>query len=203
MDRRGFTLIELMVVLVIIFVLICLFLPAVNSSNAAAKRIQCMNNLRQLSLGLMNYHHEREVFPPGFMADAGSPNVGWGWIAGMLAEIEQTMLSREIDPSVPFDSAVNQTARVCRISIAVCPSDRPRGDNRNFSVKTGSKTRCEMAVSSYVASFGTGDPTDPAQIDRGDGVFFRNSQIGLHQLIDGTSTTFLIGERSRLSGPSS
>src|SRR5215469_14474199 len=63
--RRGFTLIELLVVIAIIAVLIALLLPAVQAAREAARRAQCVNNLKQIGLGLHNYHQGNDSFPPG------------------------------------------------------------------------------------------------------------------------------------------
>src|ERR1700730_7509081 len=106
---RGFTLIELLVVIAIIAVLIALLLPAVQAAREAARRAQCVNNLKQIGLGLHNYHSVGNSFPPGAaMAYGKAPGQtdalnswnNWSGSAMLLPYLEQGNLYNAINFSI-------------------------------------------------------------------------------------------------------
>ena len=92
--RSGFTLIELLVVIAIIAVLIALLLPAVQQAREAARRSQCKNNLKQIGLGLANYHDTSLMFPGGEPLGGGGGWVHSHWI-GLLPYMEQTAIFKK------------------------------------------------------------------------------------------------------------
>ena len=179
--RRAFTLIELLVVIAIIAVLISLLLPAVQAAREAARRGQCLNNLRQLGIALHNYHSQQDCFPPGYLSlvdpitfDNDGP--GWGWAARSLGQMEQSPLYNSINLPLGVEFPANQTARLTTISSFFCPSDATRLDIFTVVDSTTTNTTagapiCDVASSNYVGSVGSGDPSSlyPYIIDAGDG----------------------------------
>jgi len=194
--RRAFTLIELLVVMAIIGILIALLLPAVQKVRAAAARIQCINNLKQIGVACHNYHDAQQSFPPGYLATvpyidgATDTTPGWGWGAYLLPYIEQDNLYHGIDLNQPLqNSAAIQTV----VKLYLCPADElPEG---TFSITdTTQGTVATAAPSSYAATVGS-DASDVAD-EYGNGVFYRNSKTRIADITDGTSNTTLVGDRA-------
>jgi prepilin-type N-terminal cleavage/methylation domain-containing protein len=96
-NRTGFTLIELLVVIAIIAILIALLLPAVQQAREAARRTQCKNNLKQLGLGLHNYHDVFGTLPPGWVDQNNNRASNWGWAVYILPQIDQAALYATLD----------------------------------------------------------------------------------------------------------
>jgi prepilin-type N-terminal cleavage/methylation domain-containing protein/prepilin-type processing-associated H-X9-DG protein len=217
--RFGFTLIELLVVIAIIAILIALLLPAVQQAREAARRTQCKNHLKQLALAMHNYHDTLKVFPPGEMClpstatpgPAGTITPGvrgayrgfgtsaeaqWPWAVFIFPYIDQTPLYNVLGPGTtlricpnlgattptpPTGSANWDQFILSPIPVFMCPSD-PSG-NRN--TKTHTSNNGGYASLNYLISKNMG---------------FLNTSYGIRDVVDGTSNTFLFGERCNPSG---
>lgn len=189
--RKGFTLIELLVVIAIIAVLIALLLPAVQAAREAARRTQCVNNLKQIGLALHNYHQTNDTFPPGGVCAQAATGCSYSWNGHsaqgmMLPFLEQTAVYNAINFSfVPWsggglNSDPNSTARYSTINAFLCPSDQnaqSSSDRRN----------------SYLASQGT---TPAAGYNTtATGLFSVSTVYGIRDCIDGTSNTVAYAEK--------
>ena len=119
MRRCGFTLIELLVVIAIIAVLIALLLPAVQAAREVARRMQCVNNLKQLGLAIQNYHDVNNEIPP--TSSTGSQD--WSMKARLLPFFELQAMFNALNVSFGSATAQNFTVRVVKINVFNCPSD--------------------------------------------------------------------------------
>ncbi len=205
--KRGFTLIELLVVIAIIGILVALLLPAVQHAREAARRTSCKNNLKQLALALHNYHDSFNSFPPGYIHKFGpsgseASHAGMAWGAMLLPQLEQTNLWKLIDSRIPIWDPQNQRPREVHLAMFLCPTDRYSMSSNRFVVRDENASPVEKyAAASYAANWGpaTEDVNLDVTPENSRGVFYRNSYIGFSDIIDGTSHTLVVGERT--NGP--
>jgi prepilin-type N-terminal cleavage/methylation domain-containing protein/prepilin-type processing-associated H-X9-DG protein len=195
-SKSGFTLIELLVAMALIALLVGLLLPAVTKVREAANRASCQNNLRQIGLGLHNYHGAFQSFPPGYVAagryvdGATDTSPGWGWSCFILPQLEHGPLYAQLQFTQPVQKS---TGIQTLVRTFLCPSDII--PHESFSLLDGfGNTICEAAPTSYAASCGDDDSatTDVS----GSGIFYRSSKTCIGDVTDGTSNTIAIGEKA-------
>ncbi len=184
-QRVGFTLVELLVVIAIIGILVGLLLPAVQQAREAARRMQCSNHLKQLSLATLNYESTHNRFP------TGRTFIGHSTHALILPFIEQSALGNLVDMSNAWNHANNDIARGSKVSVFLCPSDPvtavPVGQApTNYRFNQGSGILFQLAPT--VASdpnFGFPNPNGP---------IMPTNYVKIGEIIDGLSNTALLSE---------
>ncbi len=182
--RQGFTLIELLVVIAIIAILIGLLLPAVQKVREAAARTQCQNNLKQIGVGMHNYHNVYKKLPQGWaVSPINAPSPGWGWGSIILPFIEQENLYNllGVDPTgnTAMPAAAANVALTTSLSVYLCPSDPAGQQQVNNALNS-------YGFSNYVCNrevLGPNSSTQPAN-------------LAVQNIRDGSSNTLLIGERN-------
>ncbi len=211
MRRRGFTLIELLVVIAIIAVLIALLLPAVQAAREAARRTQCVNNLKQIGLGLHNYHQTQNVFPLGASSGmwnaVGTYNVkqNFGPLAMMLPYMEKAPLYNSLnfhwgceDCTGVICYVINSTGTNAQIRDFMCPSDPNAGQpDHNNTTNTNNYYACVGTTTQWglignVAPYSNLSVTSIGMASTG--MFTWQACYGINTCIDGTSNTIAYAE---------
>jgi len=206
--RRGFTLVELLVVIAIIGVMIGLLLPAVQAARESARRSQCTNNMKQVALGLHNYHDANTVLPPAATNGAVDPQgrQGWSWMLLILPFIEQTTLhdacmaqtTWRMQNPMFMDTNVAAMARA-PITQFLCPTDKVGLLAPEAKVNSAASwVTFTASKANYLANGGGRDSwggTMAQQARASQGAFRRGGKgATFKEFTDGLSKTFLIGE---------
>ena len=228
--QSGFTLVELLVVIAIIGVLIGLLLPAVQAAREAGRRSQCGNNLKQIALAMQNYHDATGTFPSGWTEDETTPNIkrsnNFAWGAHILPYSENKPLYDQINFGLQLSAGTlggqidNLDLVGKKLSMYRCPSDEAPDSDRWAAYSGYYPEVPELGISNYVASGSSCEPcnfgylswqnwnslksSNPFAITgckKGPtGVLYRNSSVRMRDITDGTTNTFLAGERAYAFG---
>jgi prepilin-type N-terminal cleavage/methylation domain-containing protein/prepilin-type processing-associated H-X9-DG protein len=203
--RRAFTLIELMVVIAVIGVLIQLLLPAVQAARESGRRLSCKNNLKQLSLAILNYEVAQKKYPPagltgertndtleGPFFPRGNPMISW--VVLVLPYMEEQSLFQQFDLGRNIvDQPLEPQATL--IKTLLCPTDDAEGRIFSDNVLTQGKKFAKGNYAAYVS---------PAHLTWTD--WWPGGLSGAHRhtrkdISDGTSRTLLLSEvRTRQDG---
>jgi prepilin-type N-terminal cleavage/methylation domain-containing protein/prepilin-type processing-associated H-X9-DG protein len=192
MQRRAFTLVELLVVIAVIGVLISLLLPAVQAARGSARRAMCSNNLRQIGIALNAFDADHKAFPAGRGAPA--PRI-FSPQAHLLMYLEDQAIYSLINfdeapagytapPSIVYDGSTNLPAASQRAVTLLCPDDDP----------SGRVPGSDYAGTNYVGNAGKG--AAGGLLATADGVFMLGTQISTKDITDGVSQTAAFSERT-------
>lgn len=185
--RRGFTLVELLVVVGVITVLMALLLPAVQQAREASRQTHCKNNLKQIGAALHNYYEANQIFPPGWIAapaGGGGRNNYFAWSALILPYLDQSRMFVRFDFDVDIDQTPNVELVNTVLSSFRCPSDT------YAATYTSPTTGVEYSVSNYPGVSGA-----LLCAVYGNGIFRLNSDTRDRDITDGMSYTLAVGER--------
>jgi prepilin-type N-terminal cleavage/methylation domain-containing protein/prepilin-type processing-associated H-X9-DG protein len=195
---RAFTLVELMVVIAIIGILLSLLLPAIQNAREAARRTQCRNDMRQLSLAVTNYENQNKRYPPAGLTGAKITNLYQGpfnlrgdpmmsWIVLVLPFMEEVSLYRQFDRT---RSVLDQASepQATPIKSLLCPSDDAAGRFYSDATLTNGKRFAKGNYAAFVS------PTHTTWCDWWPGGLSGTHRYSLRDILDGTSNTLLLSE---------
>ena len=180
--RSALTLVELLVVIAIIGILIGMLLPAVQQVRESARRVSCQNNMRQIGIGLANFHSSLGRLPVGCLewrVSSGNERQ-LAWSAYLLPFVEGSNIYDQLDLGLAFDAPENAAAASAKVPVFNCPS-----------VAEVQLTEDARGRSDYGGIFGERitSPNNPPK-----GTMLIDRAIGYSEILDGLSNTIVVGE---------
>ena len=208
----GFTLVELLVVIAIIGMLVGLLLPAVQSAREAARRMQSVNNLKQIGLGMHNYESALRTFPSGYVSNShllGADSLtldaapGWAWGALLLPYLEQSSLQSQLDFNLHCWHPANDLLTKTRVPVYLNPAAINYEGDAVITDDAGS-IMARFGRSHYVGNSGQDEAWgySPPVLDWrqiASGPLYRNSRVRVSEVTDGLSNTVFVGEHTTIS----
>ncbi|WP_442508070.1 DUF1559 domain-containing protein [Novipirellula sp. SH528] len=221
-NRAGFTVLELLVTISIIGILVALLLPAIGAVREVARRVQCVDQLRQTGMALHQHHNAKLALPAGWQLDL-KQETAFGWAVETLPFLEQQSLKDKIDAKRMLLDPGFAEIRSQPLAMMLCPSDITEptfmlyeGDEDEHEV-SGASTHAmegstlpsaepaaivELPTANYVGVFGTFESDDAVPAPIGDGAFLENRLVRFRDFQRGLSQTLLVGERTMAQVPS-
>lgn len=188
--KPAFTLVELLVVIAIVGILIALLLPAIQAAREAARRSQCVNNLKQIGIAVQNYHDVHKQLPASFISQPTTPHDCWSIQSRLLPYLEEGNIYQGINFKLSYKdpSQVIAGTQITSMQVPVyrCPSEKnttPRVDGSTIWFPIN-----------YGVNLGMWFIYDPAAKKGGDGAFAANGAHGFGSITDGTSHTLCFAE---------
>lgn len=208
---QGFTRLELLTTLTLVMLLMVPLLPAMQRAREDARLTQCKNNLKQLGLALHNYHDVHRMMAPGWISKRmhGEGHSSTGWQVQILPYVDQGPLYNDLELTDPvFDSPVELLKQ--ELAVYRCPADSLAATNSlrggwgtsNYSGNYGAIPIPRWSTNFSAESFWPGNTSSRLVRKPGgrEGIFAVNAGTRIRDILDGTSNTLLISEKSVLSG---
>ncbi|MCA9068593.1 MAG: DUF1559 domain-containing protein [Planctomycetaceae bacterium] len=176
-----------------------LLLPAISSAGETARKVQCINQFRQIGIALHSYRDQHSGRPPGWQWESTHQSA-YRWSVPLLSILEQPAVFRQTHRNRALTDPTNTTSRTTSLAIFLCPSDI---SERTFTLPEENETESpivltplvEVPTANYVGVHGTTGPDEVPQSHCGEGAFVESRSIRFSEFPRGLSQTLFVGER--------